>query len=198
MSALNICIDIDGTITDPYYWLGPANKYFNKNITEEQITEYNIHQVMGIDEHEYEVFYEENKFKLHSEEKIRDDAKPVLDLMSIIHNIYFVTARGKELEFLTHLYLRKNEIPFDGLYLLGSPCKVDKAKELKCNVFIEDSYDNAVQLSREGIMVLLMDTNYNRKPLYDNMIRVCSWKAILAILNELSFKKPNNINMVNF
>lgn len=105
MSALNICIDIDGTISDPYYWLGPANKYFNKNITEEQITEYNIHQFMGIDEHEYEVFYEENKFKLHSEEKIRDDAKPVLDLMSIIHNIYFVTARGKELEFLTMNFL---------------------------------------------------------------------------------------------
>ncbi len=35
MKNLNICIDIDGTITDPYYWLNITNKYFNKNITEE-------------------------------------------------------------------------------------------------------------------------------------------------------------------
>ena len=48
MKNLNICIDIDGTITDAYYWLDITNKYFNKNITEEQVTEHYIHDVMGI------------------------------------------------------------------------------------------------------------------------------------------------------
>lgn len=30
MNNLNICIDIDGTITEPYYWLEISNKYFKK------------------------------------------------------------------------------------------------------------------------------------------------------------------------
>ena len=95
---LNICIDIDGTITDPYFWLNIANKYFNKNIT--------------ID-------------------------------------------------------------------------KVNTAKELKCDIFIEDSYANAMQLSENGFKVLLIDTNYNRKPLNKNIIRVFNWKEIYEIVKEI-------------
>jgi len=48
MKNLNICIDIDGTITDPYFWLNIANKYFNKNVTIDKVTEYEIDKVMGI------------------------------------------------------------------------------------------------------------------------------------------------------
>ena len=33
MKKFNICIDIDGTITDAYYWLEPCNRYFMKNIS---------------------------------------------------------------------------------------------------------------------------------------------------------------------
>lgn len=32
MDKLNICIDIDGTVTEPYYWLNIFNKHFKKNI----------------------------------------------------------------------------------------------------------------------------------------------------------------------
>lgn len=188
MQALNICIDIDGTITDPYYWLDMANRFFSKRLTEEQVTEYYIHQVLGIEEHEYEKFYEENKFRMHSEQKIREDVSIVLETLSIIHRIYFVTARNVELEMLTHSYLKKNNIPYDGLFLLGSHYKVDKAIELKCNIFIEDNYDNAVQLSNEGFKVLLIDTNYNRKPLNKNIVRVYNWKEILFIISELSLQ----------
>ncbi len=45
MDNLNICIDIDGTITEPYYWLEISNKYFKKNIKPEDITVYNIEDV---------------------------------------------------------------------------------------------------------------------------------------------------------
>ena len=65
MNNLNICIDIDGTITKAYDWLDSANKYFNKNITEDQVTEYEIHQVMGVERHEYEDFYNNHIFKIH-------------------------------------------------------------------------------------------------------------------------------------
>jgi len=185
MKNLNICIDIDGTITDAYYWLNMTNKYFNKKIKEEQVTKYYIHEVMGIKPEEYEKFYEENKIEIHSNQKLREDVQSVIKRLSRIHNIYFVTAREKELTMLTHSYLKRNEIPYDDLFVLGSHYKVDKAKELECNVFIEDNYDNAVQLSTAGFKVLLVDTNYNQKPLNDNIVRVYSWKEIHSIINEL-------------
>lgn len=188
MNALNICIDIDGTITNAYDWLDITNEYFNKNITEDQITEYEIHQVLGIERHEYEDFYNKNKFKIHSEQKLRGDAKLIINKLSKLHNIYFVTARDKELETLTHLFLRKNEISYDDLFVLGCHYKVDKARELNCSIFIEDNYNNAIQLSNAGFKVLLIDTNYNRKPLNRNIIRVNDWKEIAAIINELSLQ----------
>lgn len=188
MKALNICIDIDGTITDPYYWLDFTNKHFNKNITEEQVTEYYIHQVMGIDQEDYDKFYDQYKFIIHSDQKLREHVKSVLKILSSSHNLYFITARELELEMLTHVYLRKNGIPYDGLFVLGSHYKVSKAKELNCSIFIEDNYDNALHLSNEGFKVLLIDTYYNRKPLNDNIKRVYTWKEIFLIINELSLR----------
>lgn len=75
MDNLNICIDIDGTITEPYYWLEISNKYFKKNIKPEDITVYNIEDVLGITEEEYMKFYEKYKVRIHTEEKLRQGAK---------------------------------------------------------------------------------------------------------------------------
>lgn len=185
MKNFNICIDIDGTITDAYYWLDITNKHFKKNITKEQVTEYSIYDVMGITEKEYYEFYEENKIKIHSEQELREDAKEIIKRLSYLHNIYFVTARDKSLTMLTHSYLKKNEIPFDDLFVLGSHYKVEKAKELNSSVFIEDNYDNAIQLSKAGFKVLLIDTYYNRKPLNENITRVNNWYEIFNIIEEL-------------
>jgi uncharacterized HAD superfamily protein len=38
MKNLNICIDIDGTITEAYYWLDLCNQYFNKKIEKKEVT----------------------------------------------------------------------------------------------------------------------------------------------------------------
>lgn len=189
MKNLNICVDIDGTITDPYYWLDAANKYFHKNITCSQVTEYAIHEVMGISLNEFENFYEKYKFKIHSEEKLRKDAKPVIEKLIQCHSIYFITARDKDLTMLTHNYLRKNQIPYDDLFVLGSPYKVNKANELNCSVFIEDCYENALQLSNAGFKVLLMDTNYNRKPADEGIIRVHNWQEIYLTINNLLLQR---------
>ncbi|MBU3153947.1 hypothetical protein LL037_10015 [Clostridium estertheticum] len=185
MKNLNICIDIDGTITDAYYWLNITNKYFNKNITEDEVTQYYIHEIMGVTLKEYDEFYQENKFEIHSEQILREDVQIVIKGLSELHNIYFVTAREKELTMFTHSYLKRNNIAYDELFVLGSHYKVDKARELECNVFIEDNYDNAVQLSNAGFKVLLIDTNYNRKPLNDNIVRVYNWKEIYYTINKL-------------
>lgn len=186
MKTLNICIDIDGTITDPYFWLNSANTYFNKNLTVDEITQYDISKAMGIPKSEYIDFYNKNKFKLHGkEENIRKDAKKVIQKLIEEHNIYFVTARDKDLEILTHQYLKKNCIPYDNVFVLGTTYKVDMAQKLSCDIFIEDSYENSLQLSQNGFKVLLINTNYNQMQLNENITRVFNWEQIHDIIDKM-------------
>lgn len=189
MKHLNICIDIDGTITDPYYWLSFANNYFNLNVTGDKVTSYDIAKILNVERNDYLKFYEENKFEIHSKQELRNDVKEALDILYMFNNIYFVTARDKSLELLTNIYLKYNKIPSDEVLVLGTHNKVPAAKELNCDIFIEDSYDNAIQLSNSGFKVLLIDTNYNRLPLNDNIIRVYNWKEIFHVITELSKKE---------
>ncbi|MBE6052579.1 MAG: hypothetical protein E7212_01500 [Clostridium sartagoforme] len=185
MKKLNICIDIDGTITDPYYWLESCNKYFNTHITEKDVTAYSISEVLGISEDEFLEFYEKHKYDMHSTQKIRNDASIIIDELKNLSNIYFITARDNSLALLTHEYLMKNNIYYDDLFLLGSHYKVEKAKELHCDIFIEDNYDNAIELSTAGYFVLLLDTNYNNKPLNKNIKRVNNWVEIYEVIKNL-------------
>jgi len=185
MKKLNICIDIDGTITDPYYWLSYANTYFNSNISESKVTSYDIAEVLNINRSEYLEFYEKFKTKIHSNQELRGDAKVILDKLYELNNIYFVTARDKSLELLTLLYLKNHELQFNEVFVLGTSDKVPTAMDLNCDIFIEDSYDNAVQLSNSGFKVILIDTNYNRFALNENIIRAYNWNEIFEIINEI-------------
>jgi len=187
MNNLNICIDIDGTITEPYYWLDISNKYFNKNVKPEDIIAYNIEDVLGITEEEYMKFYEKYKVRIHTEEKLRKGAKEVLNELNKYHNIYFVTAREKSLEVLTKSYLINHSIKFIDLYVLGCHYKVDKAKELNCDIFIEDNPTNALELSEAGFKVILLDTNYNKHiKENENIIRIENWDEVYNIVKEIS------------
>ncbi|MDU5110665.1 MAG: hypothetical protein E6248_09465 [Clostridium sp.] len=185
MKKLNICIDIDGTITEPYYWLDCCNKHFKTNITEKDVTKYSISEVIGVSEESYLEFYEKYKHEIHSTQKIRDDVKIIIDKLMQFSNLHFVTAREKDLALITHEYLRNNSIHYDNLFLLGSHYKVNKAKELYCDVFIEDNYKNAIELSEAGFYVLLLDTNYNRKPLNSNIKRVYNWIEVYRNIKSL-------------
>ncbi|MCM0649919.1 hypothetical protein NBE98_16245 [Clostridium swellfunianum] len=189
MKQLNICIDIDGTITDPYYYLDISNRYFNKNITPKQVTQYSLDKVYGVDEEEFDLFYKKHKFDLHENQAIRSDAKKILDKLAVDNNLYFVSARDNSMKLLTITYLQKNKIPYDALYLLGSHYKLEKAKELSCDFFIEDSYDNALYLADNGFKVVLLDTYYNRGHERDNIFRAQNWQEVWNIIEENALEK---------
>lgn len=190
MKRLNICIDIDATLTEPYYWLDICNEYFNKNIKPYEITQYSIYKVMGVSREEYFDFYNKYKLKIHTEEKVRKDGKAIVNRISKYNNIFFVTAREKSLELFTEAYLTLNKVNFDGLYVLGSHYKVDKARELNCDIFIEDNPNNAIELSEASFKVLLMDTYYNREIKENEFIkRVYNWNQIYDFIEEMKFNQ---------
>ena len=60
----------------------------------------------------------------------------------------------------------------------------DKSKELDCYVFIEDRYENALELTLGGFKVLLLDCPYNRNYTIPGMIRVFNWNHILDEIDE--------------
>lgn len=178
IKELNICIDIDGTITEPYYWLKRVNDYFHTNIQEEDVTVYEIDKIIEIEPTAFYDFYLKNGELLHKEAQIRPKAKEVINELNNRHKIHFVTARDEIMREVTFEWMKRYSISMDTISFLGSHNKVGKAKELQCDVFIEDRLENALQLSEFDFQVLLVDCNYNQGKLPNNIVRVKNWEEI--------------------
>ncbi|WP_409228921.1 hypothetical protein [Gudongella sp. SC589] len=187
--SLNLCIDIDGTITEAYYWLDAANRYFNSSIQPYQVKEYDIHHVLDVSREDYQEFYRLHWQELHGNAKPRKYAELVLWKLFMQHNISYVTAREPVTRDTTVQWLRRHGMPEMDLHMLGSHYKVDKAKELDCDIFVEDRYENAVELALSGFQVLLMDCSYNRKPLIPGITRVTNWLDVHEEIETIKLKK---------
>ncbi len=77
---------------------------------------------------------------------------------------------------VTKTWFTNHQINYHHIELVGSHDKVSTAKKMGIDIFFEDKHDNAVSLSEElQIPVILFDTPYNRKPAPLNVIRVHNW-----------------------
>ena len=184
MSKLNICIDIDGTITSPYHFIPYLNELYSKNITEEGCNTCNWEILYNIDMTTMLSEFHEKYMHSYKEAKLVDNAKIIIDELKKNHNLYFVTARDAKLTDITKTWLIENGFDEIDVYLLGSDYKIEKAKELECHIFIEDNPSNAMQLAGEGMKVLLIDTNYNKNVEHENITRVNNWIDINNFISE--------------
>lgn len=185
MSNLNICIDIDGTITSPYHFISYLNEMCNKNIKEKDITTVYWSKLYDEDSDKLMKRFHDKYMYSYDEAELVENALEVLEDLYRHNNLYFVTARGEELKDITLNWLKKKELSKIHIYMLGSDYKIDKAKELNCDIFIEDNPLNAMQLAQCGIKVLLIDTNYNKDIYHENITRVKDWKQIKEIINNI-------------
>ncbi|MGL5311779.1 MAG: 5' nucleotidase, NT5C type [Peptostreptococcaceae bacterium] len=186
MSKLNICIDIDGTITSPYHFIPYLNEIYNKNVKEEECNTYDWEVL-------YNVSMDEILHKLHNdymhsyeEAEIVANAKNIIEDLKNNHNVYFVTARDNNLQNTTLKWLETRGFSQIEVYLLGSHYKIEKAKELNCDIFIEDSPSNAMDLAGAGMKVLLIDTYYNQDVEHENITRVNNWIEIERYIENYS------------
>ena len=184
MRIQNIGIDIDGTITEPYYWLPRANRYFNTQVKAREIKEYDIHKVLGIKLEEYDEFYRIYGKTLHQEAGIRAGAREVINRLYMQYRIHIISAREAKMQEVTLEWLNRYQIPMDSVSLLGSCEKVPRARALGCDIFIEDKYENAVQLAQAGIEVLLIDSGYNKGELPAGVTRVRTWSQIEKVITS--------------
>ena len=126
-----------------------------------------------------------NYLNSYSEAHVVEGAKEVVGELYKENNLFFVTARNSTLEEITMDWLKKQELSYVPLYLLGTDRKLNKAKELECDIFIEDHPMNALHLAEGGIKVILIDCNYNKDIDHKNIIRVSSWKEIKNVIDKL-------------
>ncbi|WP_296561039.1 hypothetical protein [uncultured Acetobacterium sp.] len=165
-------------MTEAYDWLPRANKYFNTQIIPEMVTAYDEYLNLGVEQEAYAEFYRLFGEIIYAESHIRSGVKDVLTALYTNHKLHFVTAREPEMKAVTEKWLSHYHIPISTLSLLGSHDKVAKAHEYCCDIFIEDRYENAVQLSSHGFNVLLIDCYYNQGPLFPGITRVNDWIEI--------------------
>lgn len=185
MGKLNICIDIDGTITNPYHFIPYLNDMYNKKITEEDCVTHKLEELYQIELDDLLQSFHTDFIHAYKEANVVDGAKEVIKELNENHNLYFVTARSEILKDITTGWLSDNDLGYIDVHLLGSDYKVSKAKELECNIFIEDNPSNAEQLASEGLTVLLLDNNYNKNIENENIIRVKNWDDIKAFILSL-------------
>lgn len=184
MNRLNICIDIDGTITSPYHFIPYLNEMYNRSLSDEECNTHDWSSLYGVDMETMLKEFHDKYMHSYGEAEIVEYAKEIIEKLKNQHQLYFVTARSEILKEVTVEWLNAKGFSDIEIYLLGSDYKINKAKELECHIFIEDNPSNAAQLAEEGFKVILIDNNYNKNIEHKNITRVNNWKDIENIIEE--------------
>lgn len=157
-----IGLDIDEVLAD---WIGAWSKRHGINDT---INFWNFdREIMD----KFNNMKDDKEFWLNIEPKI-----PASELPFEPH--CYITSRSIPKEW-TEQWLRINKYPEVPVYSIGfDQSKVDVAKETGIDIFVDDRYENFVELNNAGICTFLFDAPHNQK--YDvGYKRIHSLKDIL-------------------
>jgi uncharacterized protein len=169
-------IDIDGTVTCPTSLIPFLNKAFQLNITLDDVKQYDLTPLVNIPEREFAEWFKQSEAVIYEESPLAEGSKEVLTNWAIQHELFFISARGNHLLENTKDWFVKQGIPYNHIELIGTHHKIEAAKQHQVDIFLEDKHDNAVMISEQcEIPVLLFDTPYNREPIPSTVIRVKNW-----------------------
>lgn len=188
-------IDIDGTVTSPMSLIPHINEAFNSTLTLDDIKEYDLTTALPhLPKGEFFEWFREAEPTIYATSPISENAKAILDKWKDQYELYFISARGENVRDVTFDWFAHHSIAYDHIELIGTHKKIETAKRHNVHLFFEDKHDNAVEISEElDIPVLLFDTPYNRLPIPKNVIRVYNWlEAEQWVENE--FALQNSLN----
>lgn len=190
-STGKIGIDIDEVIAKfmenylSFHNTKHSTKFKLKNITNYHLWECGIHNSKEESTREVSEFQNSPYF-----DKIGliPGAKSAIERLSKQHNLYFITARPKELKqkttdfFYSHFPKDGFEFIFSG-DIYGGEKKSEICKNLGINLMIEDNPHYALDCANEGIRSLLLKKPWNEKYTHHkNITFVKNWKEIMEIL----------------
>lgn len=100
--------------------------------------------------------------------EIKDDEEFFLSIAPLVNQIPFephcyITSRSVDTK-ITEQWLRLNGFPKALVYTVGdNESKVEVAKKAGVEVFVDDRFENFVELNRAGLCCYLMDAAHNRR-----------------------------------
>lgn len=185
-------IDIDGTVTSPTSLIPHINEAFNSELTLDDIREYDLTAALPhLPRGEFYDWFRGAEAKIYAASPVSENAKLILDKWKERYELYYISARGENVRDITHDWFAEHAIHFDHIELIGTHKKIETAKRFNVHLFFEDKHDNAVEISEElDIPVLLFDTPYNREPVPKNVIRIYNWlEAEQWVENEFALQQ---------
>ncbi|BAB05118.1 nucleotidase [Halalkalibacterium halodurans] len=178
-------LDIDGTVTDPATFLPYLNEQFQKTLTLEDITDYDLTKSLGITSEEFWKWMEQHEQTIYKQAKKADGVDQVLEEWKQEHELIYITARASHLEEITKNWFEQQNLPFHHIELVGKHDKIEAIRTHEIDIFFEDKHDNAVAIAETfAIPVILMDTPYNRLPTPANVVRINHWTEAKAWVDE--------------
>ncbi|WP_203333031.1 hypothetical protein [Planococcus beigongshangi] len=185
-------IDIDGTVTSPTSLIPHINKQFNSELTLDDIKEYDLTSALPhLEPGEFYSWFREAESAIYASSPVSENAKNILNQWKERYELFYISARGENVSDITLEWFKKHAIAYDHIELIGSHNKIETAKKHNVHLFFEDKHDNAVDISEElDIPVILFDTPYNRLPVPKNVIRVYNWlEAEEFVSNEFALEE---------
>lgn len=185
MNRKRFGIDIDGTITRPDSILPFLNKDFGLQLTMNDITEYDLTPFVKVEPPILAEWFTKNEALIYEQSPLYEGAKDAVNKWAAIGELYFISARHTYLLDITEAWFHKHQVPYNHIELIGTHDKITTVKKHKIEIFFEDKHDNAVAISEEcNIPVLLFNTAYNQGSIPDNVIRVNNWNEAEQWVNN--------------
>jgi uncharacterized HAD superfamily protein len=173
--TFNFGIDIDGTVTCPTTFIPHLNQSFNVNLTIEDIKQYNLAKALNITDEAFAQWLRDNESEIYKNPPLASNAKDILSNWQH-HQLIYISARHSRYETITNNWFTKLGLPYHQIHCTGDHNKIEPVLNNNIDVFFEDNFNNACQISEEcQIPVVLFDTPYNKGTLPDLVSRVSGW-----------------------
>jgi len=163
------------------------NKKYSKSVLRSDITGFFTESIFGIGPEDtvktIEDFFTHDD---HINTLPVEGSRDVIKRLSQSNELHIVTAKPEHIKEITNIWLEKHfpgnfkQVHFANFF--GSQMRRKKSEiclELGVDIFIDDSLDNAIDISDAGIPVLLFDAPWNQSEnIPENVTRVYTWSDI--------------------
>lgn len=182
---MRIGIDIDGVIADSLTtWMEKLNAHFGQTKQKDDFIIYQFEKVYNVPWPDMDSFFRENQGILLTGLQLMEGAREVIQWLKAEHIVLLITARPEEFMDITRTWLAEQNIVYDHLIMTNFQDKRDYCCELGVELFIDDSLENAVSISKLNIPVLLYNAPYNQGELPKGILRQYNWQQIYQTLKQ--------------
>lgn len=110
--------------------------------------------------------------------------------------IHLITARNETFRGITEKWLKKHNVPYDGLHMSPSNgqgySKGAKCVELGVEFFVDDNLENCIDAAHHGVHVVLFEASHN-KGRTTTIQRVTDWLHIREQIDSVLHRRSRAV-----